>query len=212
MNAGTARPIAAKSGRSGIDKRPVEGPVAISAPGAGRSGVAGDEICDTEHHGGADQAVYAYAREDLDGWERELGTRLPSGAFGENLTTSGLDVCGARVGERWRIGADLLLQVTDPRTPCKTFAAWMERQGWVKTFTRRALPGAYLRVLEAGTIRAGDPVVVEHRPDHEVTVAMVFQALTLRPELLPGLLAADDLTADVRARVLRRVPVELDPA
>ncbi|MEU4743958.1 MOSC domain-containing protein, partial [Actinosynnema sp. NPDC023658] len=194
-------------GHTGIGKRPAPGPLEVRAPGprgTGGSGVVGDHISDLRSHGGDDQAVYAYAREELDEWSAELGRDLPPGLFGENLTTVGLDVSGARLGERWRIGR-LLLQATTPRIPCRTFAGVMDERGWVKTFTRRALPGAYFRVLEPGTITAGDEIRVEHRPDHDVTMALAFRALTLEPELLPGLAAAgDDLTEELRRRVERR--------
>ncbi|NUT50297.1 MAG: MOSC domain-containing protein [Saccharothrix sp.] len=199
-------------GHTGIGKRPFAGPVDVRAPGPrgkGGSGLVGDHISDLRNHGGDDQAVYAYAREDLDEWSAELGRDLAPGLFGENLTTVGLDVCGARVGERWRIGG-LLLQATNPRIPCRTFAGVMEERGWVKTFTQRARPGAYFRVLEPGTITAGDAITVEHRPDHDVTMELAFRAATLEPELLPRLLAAgDDLPEDLRRRVERRT---LDPA
>ena len=193
------------SGVTGIDKRPVDGSVAVSAPGTGGSGAAGDTIGDLRHHGGHDQAVYAFAREDLDEWEKTLGRELPGGVFGENLTTAGLDVNGALVGERWRIGPDALLEVASARIPCRTFAGWLGEEGWVRTFTRRAAPGAYLRVLEPGEIRAGDPVAVTHRPDHDITVSVFFRALTLEPELLPRLLeAGDTLRGTAREKVLRR--------
>ncbi|MFT7838882.1 MOSC domain-containing protein [Saccharothrix sp. BKS2] len=197
------------TGHTGIGKRPVPTPVEVRAPGprgVGGSGLVGDHISDLRHHGGDDQAVYAYAREDLDAWAEELGHEVPPGLFGENLTTVGLDVSGARLGERWRVGGTLL-QVTYPRVPCRTFARVMERRGWVKTFTQRALPGAYLRVLEPGTVTAGDEVVVEHRPDHDVTIAHAFRAVLSEPELLPGLLAAgDDLPDKLRRKVARRLP------
>ncbi|WP_432080264.1 MOSC domain-containing protein [Streptomyces sp. WAC 04229] len=180
-------------GVTGIDKRPADGPVRVAAPGpkgVGASGLAGDTVCDTRHHGGEDQAVYAVAREDLDAWERELGRPLPSGSFGENLTTTGLDVSGALIGERWRVGPDLLLEVTSGRIPCRTFQGHMGEQRWVKRFTEKAAPGAYFRVVEPGEIRAGDPVRIVHRPGHEVTVALQFRAVTTQRELLPRLLAA----------------------
>ncbi|MFD5473720.1 MOSC domain-containing protein [Streptomyces sp. NPDC127105] len=184
-------------GVTGIGKRPADGPVKVSAPGPkglGASGLAGDAVCDTRHHGGDDQAVYAVAREDLDEWERELGRTLANGVFGENLTTLGLDITGARIGERWRIGSPLgpsvLLEVTSGRIPCRTFQGHLGEKGWVKRFTRRAAPGAYLRVLEAGEIRAGDPVEIVHRPDHDVTVGLQFRAMTTERPLLPRLLAA----------------------
>ena len=119
-------------GLTGIDKRPVERARAGAAPGpkgTGGSGLAGDEICDLRHHGGDDQAVYAYAREDLDGWEGELGRELPNGAFGENLTTAGLDVNGALIGERWRIGP-LVLEVTSRPHPVPYLPGlWASRAG-----------------------------------------------------------------------------------
>lgn len=105
----------------------------------------------------------------------------------------GLDVNGALIGERWRIGPQVVLEVSCPRIPCATFQGWLEREGWIKRFTQAALPGAYLRVIEPGEIRAGDPVEIVHRPDHDVSVALVFRAMTLEPELLPRLLVADAL-------------------
>ncbi|MFF4970501.1 MOSC domain-containing protein [Streptomyces sp. NPDC001083] len=196
LNLGRARAVPYTDravGVTGIDKRPVTGPVRVSAPGpkgVGASGLAGDTVCDLRHHGGDDQAVYAVAREDLDDWERELGRPLANGAFGENLTTLGLDVSGARIGERWRVGAELVLEVTSGRIPCRTFQGHLGEPGWVKRFTHRAAPGAYLRVIESGEIRAGDPIEVVHRPGHEVTVAVEFRAKTTERDLLPGLLAA----------------------
>ncbi|MFI7408166.1 MOSC domain-containing protein [Streptomyces sp. NPDC049627] len=192
---------------TGIDKRAVDGPVAVSAPGpkgTGAVGLAGDRVYDVKHHGGTDQAVYAYAREDLDAWEAELGRPLAGGVFGENLTTLGLDVNGAVIGERWRIGADVVLEVSCPRIPCGTFQGWLEQDGWIKRFTRAAVPGAYLRVIEPGDIRAGDPVEIVHRPAHDVTVALTFRAMTLEPDLLPRLSVAEELPEEIREMVHRR--------
>jgi MOSC domain-containing protein YiiM len=180
---------------TGIDKRPVDGPVRVAAPGpkgVGASGLAGDAVCDLRHHGGNDQAVYAVAREDLDDWGRELGRPLASGSFGENLTTEGLDVSGARIGERWRVGSEVVLEVTCGRIPCRTFQGHLGEQRWVKRFTQKGAPGAYLRVIEPGEIRAGDPIEIVHRPDHEVTVALAFRAETTERTLLPRVLAAGD--------------------
>ncbi|MDX3834652.1 MOSC domain-containing protein [Streptomyces europaeiscabiei] len=180
---------------TGIDKRPVDGPVRVSAPGpkgVGASGVAGDAVCNTRHHGGDDQAVYAFAREDLDGWERELGRTLPSGVFGENLTTEGLDISGALIGERWRIGSEVILEITSGRVPCLNFQRHLGERGWVKRFTREGAPGAYLRVIQPGEIRAGDPIEIVHRPDHDITVALAFRATMNEHGLLPRLLAAGD--------------------
>ncbi|WP_329175901.1 MOSC domain-containing protein [Streptomyces decoyicus] len=201
-------------GGTGIDKRPVDGPVSVTAPGpkgTGGSGLAGDAVVDLRHHGGDDQAVYAYAREDLDDWQRELGRELANGFFGENLTTSGVEVTGARIGERWRVGPQLLLEVTSPRIPCRTFHGWLGERGWLKRFTQAAVPGAYLRVIEAGEIRAGDAVEVVHRPDHEVTIELMFRALTSRRELLPRLLEAGGaLPEEARRKALKYAGQEGD--
>ncbi|MDG9716896.1 MOSC domain-containing protein [Streptomyces sp. DH24] len=196
VNLGRARAVPytdQPDGLTGIDKRPADGPVRVAAPGpkgTGASGLAGDAVCDTRHHGGDHQAVYAVAREDLDDWERELGRTLVNGSFGENLTTEGLDVSGALIGERWRVGPEVVLEVTSGRIPCRTFQGHLGEQRWVRRFTERGAPGAYLRVVEPGEIRAGDPVEVVHRPDHDVTVAVQFRAVTTERALLPRLLAA----------------------
>ncbi|MFJ8664635.1 MOSC domain-containing protein [Streptomyces sp. NPDC093600] len=196
VNVGRAKAVEytdAPSGTTGVDKRPVEGPVRVEAPGprgVGASGVAGDDVCDLRFHGGDDRAVYAFAREDMDLWERELGRPLPNGCFGENLTTLGLDVNGALVGERWRIG-DALLEVTGSRIPCRTFAGFLGEKGWVRRFTEStAGPGALLRVIEPGELMAGDPVTVVHRPDHTVTVAYLYRASMTERALLPSTLVA----------------------
>ncbi|PSM44172.1 MOSC domain-containing protein [Streptomyces dioscori] len=196
-------------GVTGIHKRPADGPVRVAAPGpkgVGGSGLAGDAVCERRHHGGDDQAVYAFAREDLDDWERELGRPLSSGMFGENLTTEGIDVSGAKIGERWRIGSELVLEVTSGRIPCLTFQGHLGEKGWVRRFTQKGATGAYLRVIEPGEIRAGDPIEIVHRPDHEVTAALQFRAVTLERTLLPRVLAAGDaLHPETRETALRYV-------
>jgi MOSC domain-containing protein YiiM len=211
VNIGRAQPNPWKGlAATGIDKRPVAGPVMVTAPGpkgTGAVGLAGDRVYDVKHHGGDHQAVYAFAREDLDRWQRELGRDLPDGSFGENLTTAGYDVNAALIGERWRVGGDSgpLLEVSCPRIPCVTFAGWLEERGWIRRFTRDARPGPYLRVVEPGELAAGDEVRVVDRPSHEVTVALCFRALTAEPELLPRLLDAEALPPDDLAAVRRRL-------
>ena len=205
VNVGGLRPMLARTGHSGIDKRPVDGAVRVGVPEHGESGFEGDAIGEPEDHGGHDRAVYVYAREDLDWWQAELDRPLRSGIFGENLTLVGVDVTGALIGERWSVGPELVLEVSAPRTPCRTFAAWMERERWIHTFTRRGVPGAYLRVVSPGQVRAGDTVSVVRRPDHGVTVGLAFRAIMTEPEHLPRLAAVEELAADLLASARRRV-------
>jgi MOSC domain-containing protein YiiM len=156
---------AGKLGRTAIDKRPVTARVEV-----GRLGLGGDEQVDKPAHGGPEQAVYAYAREDLDWWVEQLGREVASGTFGENITTAGLDVTGAMIGEIWRMGT-ATVQVTGPRIPCVVFAGWMGEPHWVKRFADARRPGAYLRVLSEGAVAAGDPVEMVSRPGERVTLA-----------------------------------------
>lgn len=200
VNVGRPREAAwAGIGRTSIDKQPVAGRVAVS-----RLGLEGDQVSDTKHHGGLDQAVYVFAREDLDHWASELGLEIRDGLFGENLTTSGIDVNEAEVGERWRIG-DTLLEVASIRTPCNDFKNWMGLGGydptaWVKRFAAVGRPGPYLRVLAEGTVGAGDDLEVVHRPGHGVTVSTMFRALLTDHTLLPELLRVDGLVPEARIR------------
>ncbi len=187
VHAGRARNemFADRVERTAIRKSLVTGPVHV-----GFDGVDGDQRADPDH-AGAFHAVYAFAQEDLDLWSQRLGVPVPPGQFGENLTTAGLDVNEALVGERWRVGS-VLVEVVSVRIPCSVFKRWMGATGfddaaWVKRFTAEGRPGPYLRVLEPGTLAAGDEVVVEHRPDHDVTVSTMFEALTTRRDLLPRL-------------------------
>jgi MOSC domain-containing protein YiiM len=196
------------NGPTGFDKRPTDDSVEVRAPGHRRSGhgsgLVGDVIGNRKFHGGDDQAVYTYAREDLDAWERHLDRPLTSGMFGENLTTEGVDVTGALIGERWRIGSDgLVLEVSRPRTPCRTFTNFLGIRGWIGTFTREGKPGAYLRVITPGRVRAGDSIAVFDRPDHDVTIGKVFRAMMTEPELLADILVADAL-ADEVAKLARK--------
>jgi MOSC domain-containing protein YiiM len=189
-------------GRTAMDKQPVTRTVS-----AHRLGLDGDQVGDTVHHGGVDQAVYAFAREDLDWWEGELGREIRNGQFAENLTTRGIDVNEAEVGERWRIGS-ALFEVAMVRIPCNDFKNWQRLNGyderaWVKRFALVGRPGPYLRVIQEGELRAGDDLAVVHQPGHGVTVSTMFRALTTDHSLLPELLRVDTL-----ARVARRMAEE----
>ncbi|MDF5754104.1 MOSC domain-containing protein [Spongiactinospora sp. TRM90649] len=185
-------------GRTAIDKSPVTGPTHV-----GEYGLQGDEQGDTASHGGLDQAVYAYAREDYEWWERELGRDLRDGRFGENLTTEGPDLTGALLGERWRAGG-ALIEVTAPRVPCVTFRNWMDEPGWVKRFTAAGRVGAYFRVLAEGEVQAGDPIEIVHRPEEGVTIAEAFRAYHGDKDLLRRVLDVPG-RSDKWDRVAQRV-------
>ncbi|MBY0442906.1 MAG: MOSC domain-containing protein [Mycobacteriaceae bacterium] len=210
VNLARQQPISGKSLRTGIDKIPANHPVDVRAPGPMQgglgSGLVGDVIGNQQQHGGDDQAVYAYAREDLDTWQSVLHRDISNGMFGENLTTVGLDVTESRIGEQWTIGTGgLVLEVSRPRIPCRTFASWLAIPNWIKIFTEAAQPGAYLRVITAGPVRAGDTITVSYRPDHDISVALVFRALTREPNLLPNILDTPALAEPVRQTAARRV-------
>ena len=162
--------------RTSIWKDPVASRVAVRGVN-----VAGDDQSDRRVHGGDRKAVYAYAREDLDWWGDRLGATLTPGTFGENLTTEGVDVTGAHVGERWQIGTTLL-EVTQPRLPCFKLEARMDRPGFIAEFIDGGRPGAYLRIVEEGDVGAGDAVRVVSRPDDQPTMGEVMRTRTKRSE------------------------------
>jgi MOSC domain-containing protein YiiM len=184
---------------TGIDKRPTGRRIALSA-----DGVDGDAVIDRRHHGGTDKAVYAYAREDADWWQEDLGRPVGDGAFGENLTLRGVDVTHAVIGEHWEIGG-AVLQVCQPRLPCATFAGFWGVPDLIKRFTAHAAPGAYLRVVQPGDVGAGDRVTVTGVPEHGVTLGEVFRAMNGAADLLPRLLVAPQLPDRIRAKAARRL-------
>ena len=147
-----------------IDKRPVDGPVAVT-----ELGLEGDQQL-SRSHGGPDKAVYAYATEDADWWATELGRDIPPGLFGDNLRTTGLEISSAQIGERWRVG-DVVLEVRMPRTPCENLSLRMGMDGFHLRFNATGRVGALLKVLTPGNVTAADPITVDERPDHGVTVA-----------------------------------------
>jgi MOSC domain-containing protein YiiM len=174
VNVGLPREIRVgeRTVRTSIWKDPVAGSVAIRGVN-----LEGDDQSDRRVHGGERKAVYAYAREDLDWWGDRLGRALGSGTFGENLTTEGLDVTGARVGERWRVGT-ALLEVTQPRLPCFKLEGRMDRPGFIAEFIDGGRPGAYLRIVEEGEVAAGDAVRVVSRPDGAPSIGEIMARRT----------------------------------
>jgi MOSC domain-containing protein YiiM len=167
---------------TGIWKHPVTGPVAVRGVN-----VEGDDQGDRSVHGGPDKAVYAYAREDIDWWERELARELPDGVFGENLTLHGVDPARALIGERWRIGS-VLLEVSEPRFPCWKLGVRFGDPLMLKRFAQAHRTGAYLRIVEEGTLEAGDRVETVSRPAHRLSIADFAHAYLEDRSQLPRLL------------------------
>lgn len=192
--------VGGRPARSAIDKRPVAGQVQV-----GTLGLDGDECADKVNHGGGEQAVCAYAREDLDWWVERLGRELHNGQFGENITTAGLDITGAVIGEKWQLGS-AVVQITSPRIPCVTFQSWMGEDHWVKRFAAAGRPGAYLRVLTPGTVSAGDDALVLDRPGQRVTIAEAMLAFYGDQDLLRRLLEVEgrgEKWDEIGRRILR---------
>lgn len=155
--------------RSAIWKSPVTGRVIARG-----INLEGDDQADRKAHGGADKAVYAYASEDARWWEQEIGRPFSSGEFGENLTTQGVDVSNALIGERWEIGT-AILQVSQPRIPCWRLGVRMNDPLFPRRFADAMRPGAYLRIIKQGLVGAGDPIRIVERPDHDLKVVDVFR-------------------------------------
>src|SRR5262249_31346498 len=158
--------------RSAIWKSPVPG--RIAARGVN---LAGDDQADRQAHGGPDKAVYAYAVEDALWWEQEIGRVLAPGEFGENLTTEGVEVNSALVGERWQVGTTVL-EVSEPRIPCWRLGVRMNDRMFPRRFTEALRPGAYLRIVVEGHVGAEDEIRIVQRPGHDLTVRDVFRIYT----------------------------------
>jgi len=194
LNVGRPQPIGLRRGldvKSAIGKAPVEGRVRVAGVN-----VAGDDQADRRVHGGPDKAIYAYAAEDTAWWEAQLGRVLAPGAFGENLTVEDVDVSGAVIGERWRLGT-VELEVCQPRLPCFKLGLRFDDPGMLRRFTQAERPGAYLRILREGEIGAGDDIEVGDRPAHGITVALVARAMTIDHALLAGAADAPALPGDL---------------
>jgi MOSC domain-containing protein YiiM len=190
VNVGTPQQLSVRRGRpmmSAIVKAPVAGRVRVEG-----INVVGDAQADMRVHGGPNKAVYAYAREDSDWWQERLGREIPDAMFGENLTTEGVDVTNALIGERWRIGT-AEFEVCQPRLPCSKLGLRFGDLKMVKAFGEASRPGAYLRIITEGEIGAGDELEITHRPDHDITVALVSDAVLLDESLLPRALSAPEL-------------------
>ena len=208
LSVNVGRPRAVETRRrtvvTAIWKSPVEGRVAVRGVN-----LAGDAQADRSVHGGPDKAVYAYAIEETREWEGEVGRVLGPGAFGENLTVEGIDVSGALIGERWRVGTTLL-EVAQPRVPCFKLGLRMGDPSFVKRFAQASRPGAYLRIVEEGELGAGDAVEVDAAslPGHGVTARLVSDALLLDRRLISRALDAPQLSQSLREAMAGRHAVE----
>ena len=174
--------------RSAIWKSPLPG--RIAARGVN---LAGDDQADRQAHGGPDKAVYAYAAEDARWWDQEIGRVLAPGEFGENLTTEGIEVNTALVGERWQVGTTVL-EVSEPRIPCWRLGVRMSDRTFPRRFTEALRPGAYLRIVVEGDVGAGDAIRVVQRPGHDLTVRDVFRIYTRDREEAGRLLAVPGMS------------------
>ena len=186
--------------KSAIWKSPVAGRVAVRG-----INVAGDIQADRKAHGGPDKAVYAYASEDIKWWEGRIGRSLPYGVFGENLTTEGIEVNQALVGERWEVGS-VVLEVSEPRVPCWRLGVRMDDKQFPRYFTEALRPGTYLRIVVEGELGAGDEIRVIERPDHNLTVQDVFRIYTHDHDEIERLLDVPQLSEAWRQWALRHRP------
>lgn len=208
VNVGAPSRRSGKVTPTGIEKVSVDH-IEVADPGprrrgpgdSGFSGVAGDFIGSGRHHGGAEQAVYAVAREELDHWAGELGRDLPNGMFGENITSLGLDVDASEYADVWTVGG-AVLRVSAPRVPCSTFARRMGEKGWVKRFAGRGRAGTYLAVVSPGVIRPGDPISVT-RSGSGLLISSLLAAWMGDVSEMRTALAHDDLDAESRGHFTR---------
>lgn len=174
---------------SAIWKSPVGGRVAARGVN-----LEGDAQADRSVHGGSDKAVYAYAIEDTRWWEQQLGRQLDYGAFGENLTTEGVDLASVLIGERWAVGS-AVLEVSEPRLPCWKLGVRMGDEAFLRSFTQAARPGTYLRIAVEGELGVGDTIRVVEHPDHDVTIGDIFRIFTRDRDEAPRLLTVPQLSA-----------------
>lgn len=202
INIGREKILQTKNGEevTGIHKKPEQGPVQIT-----ELGIAEDFIGSPKHHGGPDQALYVYGGADYQWWENELGQSLTPGIFGENLTISRLESTSVHVGDYFYIG-NVALQATAPRIPCGTFASHMKDPQWVKKFRAAERPGFYCRVLQAGTITAGDDVRMEKFASETISIVEVYRD---HYEKRSGELLRRQLNAPISIRLRARLERDL---
>lgn len=197
INVGKVEPLGIDDPKSmsAILKMPIAGPARFTGVI-----IEGDEVGNPRVHGGYDNAVYSYASEDYAWWSERLGRPLEPGTFGENLTTEGIDLNAAIIGERWRLG-DVVLEVSAPRFPCSTFQTRMGIDGWVRQFSEAERPGTYLRIIVEGECEAGVAIQVVDRPDHGMTVREFFRLYTIDRPNAGVLLGIPHVAEKVKERI-----------
>ena len=194
VNVGTVQEFeySGRPAKSAIWKSPAAGRVAARGVNLG-----GDDQADRKAHGGPDKAVYAYAVEDARWWEQEIGRSLGYGEFGENLTTEGIEVNNALVGERWEIGTTVL-EVSEPRIPCWRLGVRMNDRTFPRRFAEAMRPGAYLRIVVEGSVGAGDEIRVVERPGHDLSIRDVSRIYTRDRDEVERLLAVPQVSESWR--------------
>lgn len=150
---------------TGICKQPATSPLHL-----GKLGFENDGVGDLKHHGGIDKAVCVYSLGHYPFWEETLGMKLPVAAFGENLTVSDVDEDDICIGDIFRLGT-ALVQVSQPRQPCRTLVARYGRDDLIKLVVDSGHTGFYFRVLEEGNVENGAALILQERDPHAVTVS-----------------------------------------
>ena len=194
VNVGTVREFeySGRPAKSAIWKSPAVG--RIAARGVNLDG---DDQADRKAHGGPDKVVYAYAVEDARWWEQEIGRSLAYGELGENLTTEGIEVNNALIGEHWEIGTTVV-EVSEPRIPCWRLGVRMNDHLFPRRFTMAFRPGTYLRIVVEGDMGAGDKIRLVERPDHDLTIRDVFRIYTRDRDEAERLLAVPRMSESWR--------------
>jgi MOSC domain-containing protein YiiM len=156
---------------TGIFKEPIEGGVYVK-----RENLEGDEQADLLNHGGLHKAVYAFSSEHYNYWRETLkNPHLKHGAFGENLTISGLDEASVFIGDQFSVG-QCVLEVSQPRVPCFKLGIVLNNTKASKLFIKSFNTGVYFRVIKEGIITAGDQVIKINEVPNSVSVRSLFRA------------------------------------
>ncbi len=187
--AGKVAPLSER-GRSAIAKAPVDGPVLITLVG-----LAGDEQADLKNHGGPEKAVHHYPHDHYGPWGQTLGPHplLGSlGAFGENISTSGLTEAEVCVGDIFRLGS-ALLQVSQGRQPCWKLGVRFGRPTLPREVQETGRTGWYYRVLEEGTAQTGDALSLVDRPRPDWPLTRLIRLFYVDKHDWDGLLQMSEL-------------------